>query len=229
MPEEVAEIEAIADAGREDPGIDIGIAFDIDAAKGRVVAPGDVEPGLLHVGVGIPAIAERNVETCLQREAERIVDAALCDAAALEAFPAALLSSHATLLRTRPRQSLALTVDLGETAFIVGAGTLSVHITLGTTSQAVTLLFPGDLFRSSFAPPQAKAALVSAAKAEVWRLRASALEELATRDPAIARFVDQALVNQMARRAMHAVMLGQFDGEQKVATFLAQVRNSRRA
>jgi CRP/FNR family transcriptional regulator len=152
-----------------------------------------------------------------------------CDTAALEAFPAALLSSHATLLRTRPRQSLALTVDLGETAFIVGAGTLSVHITLGTTSQAVTLLFPGDLFRSSFAPPQAKAALVSAAKAEVWRLRASALEELATRDPAIARFVDQALVNQMARRAMHAVMLGQFDGEQKVATFLAQVRNSRRA
>ena len=132
-------------------------------------------------------------------------------------------------MRTRQRQSLALTVDLGETAFIVGAGTLSVHITLGTTSQAVTLLFPGDLFRSSFAPPQAKAALVSAANAEVWRLRASALEELATRDPAIARFVDQALVNQMARRAMHAVMLGQFDGEQKVATFLAQVRNSRRA
>ena len=85
MPEEVAEIEAIADAGREDPGIDIGIAFDIDAAKGRVVAPGDggIEPGLLHVGVGIPAIAERNVETCLQREAERIVDAALCDTAAL--------------------------------------------------------------------------------------------------------------------------------------------------
>jgi hypothetical protein len=34
VPEEVAEIEAIADAGREDPGIDIGIAFDIDAAKG---------------------------------------------------------------------------------------------------------------------------------------------------------------------------------------------------
>jgi CRP-like cAMP-binding protein len=148
----------------------------------------------------------------------------LCSASALQAFSADFLSPHATLLRTRPRQSLPLTSDRGETAIIVGTGTLSVHVTLaGVACQPVALLFPGDVFRASFAPPRAKAALVSAAKAEVWRLRMSALEGLTAREPAIARFVDQALVSQMARRAIHAVMLGQFDCEQRVATFLVEL------
>jgi CRP-like cAMP-binding protein len=145
-------------------------------------------------------------------------------ASALEAFPAALLSSHATLLRTRPGQALALTADRGETASIVGAGTLSVRVALaGTSCQAVSLLFPGDLFRSSFAPLNAKAVLVSAARAEVWRLRMSALEGLAARDQSVARFLDQAVASQIARCALHTVMLGQFDCEQKVATFLVEL------
>jgi CRP/FNR family transcriptional regulator len=148
----------------------------------------------------------------------------LAGAPALQAFPAALLAPHATVLRTRPRQALPLTSDRGETAFIVGAGTLSVQVTLpGTPCQAVALLFPGDMFRSSFAPPGAKAALVSAARAEVWRLRMSTLEGLAGGEPSLARCLDQALVSQMARRAIHAVMLGQFDCEQRVATFLVEL------
>ena len=145
-------------------------------------------------------------------------------ASALEALPDALLSSHATLLRTRLGQALALSLDRGETAFIVGAGTLSVRVALaGTSCQAVALLFPGDVFRSGFVPPNAKAALVSGARAEVRRLRMSALEGLAARDASVARFVHQALANQIARSAIHTVMLGQFDCEQRVATFLVEL------
>ena len=38
MPEQIAEIEAIAEACRENPGIDVRVALDVDAAKRRVVA-----------------------------------------------------------------------------------------------------------------------------------------------------------------------------------------------
>lgn len=145
-----------------------------------------------------------------------------CGAARLGGLAALL--PHASLVRTRSGQALALAPGRDETAFAVGAGTLALHVTLpGASCQVAALLFPGDLFRSRFVPSHADAALVSAGKAEIWRFRMSALEALAARDVAVARFVDQALVDQMARRAVHAVMLARFDCEQKVATLLVEL------
>lgn len=147
-----------------------------------------------------------------------------CSASNSRGLAAAALLPHASLLRTRAGQTLPFTSDRGEQAFIVGAGALALHVTLpGAACQVAALLFPGDIFRSRFVPPQAEAALVSAGKAEIWRLRMSALEGLAARDPAVARIVDAALVDLMARRAVHAVMLGRFDCEQKVATLLVEL------
>lgn len=148
----------------------------------------------------------------------------LCSATKGQGLAAAALSPQATLLRTRPGQTLTLAYDQNETAFIVGSGTLALHVTLPNTSrQVVSLLFQGDAFRSSVVPPHAEAALVSAAKGEIWRLRMSALNATSGDDTGLARSLDEALINQMARRALHAVMLGQFDGEQKVATFLVEL------
>lgn len=146
-----------------------------------------------------------------------------CSACKTLGVPCAI-EGHAASVRTRRGQMLALAFDGGETAFIVRSGVLTLHVTLPDSSrQIVAMLFPGDLFRSSFAPPAAEAALVVAGAGEVWRMRLAALEKLAAADPTILRYLDQAVASRMARQAIHAATLGQFDCEQRVATLLVEL------
>jgi len=151
---------------------------------------------------------------------------ALCSAAkgaALDVIPAAI-ASQAAILRTRRGQTLALAFDGGATAFIVRAGVLTLQLTLPDSSrQIVALLFSGDVFRSNFIPPHAEATLASAGAGEVWRMRLAALDTLAASDPAVARYLDQALASQLARQALHVATLGQFTCEQRVATLLVEL------
>ena len=160
------------------------------------------------------------------RSEARADASALCSAAkgaALEAIPAAI-GSQAAILRTRRGQTLALSFDGGETAFIVRAGVLTLQLTLPDSSrQIVALLFSGDVFRSNFIPPHAEATLASAGAGEVWRMRLAALDKLAASDPAVTRYLDQALASQLARQALHVATLGQFNCEQRVATLLVEL------
>src|SRR5688572_2855542 len=66
VTENIAEIEAIAKTRREDPGIDIGVSPDAETAERRV-APrhGGVEPGLLDVGIEVPAITDVDIQARL--------------------------------------------------------------------------------------------------------------------------------------------------------------------
>ena len=122
------------------------------------------------------------------------------------------VESQATSLRTRRGQTLALAIDGGETAFIVREGLFTLQVALPNSAWQVTgIFFPGDLLRSAFAPPQAQTAFIAAGPGEVWRLRASALDALAASEPAVRRYVDTAVASRMARQAIHAVALGQFD------------------
>jgi len=121
--------------------------------------------------------------------------------AALGPIPVSI-GSQASILRTRRGQTLPLALDGGDTVFIVRSGVLTLQVTLQDSSrQIVAMLFPGDLFRSSFAPPHVDAALVAANSAEVWRIRLAAIEKLAAVDPAIAPYFDSAVASRMARHA----------------------------
>lgn len=146
-----------------------------------------------------------------------------CSACKTLGVPCAI-EGHVTSVRTRRGQMLALQHDRVDTAFIVRAGVLILQATFpGRTRQIVGLYFPGDLLRSSFAPPCAEATLVAAGSGEVWRIRADALEALAAVEPVVRRYLDEAVASRIARQAIHAVMLGQFDCEQKVATLLVEL------
>ena len=137
--------------------------------------------------------------------------------------PAALVS-HATVLRTRRGQALALGPQDGEMAFIVRSGVLMLHITLPhSTRQVAALVFPGDLIRTDFAPLDAKAALVAAAAGEVWRMRFSVVETLAASDPAVMRYLGDVVARRVARQTIHAATLGRLDSEQRVATLLVEL------
>ena len=160
------------------------------------------------------------------RSEARADASALCSAAkgaALGAVPAAI-GSQAAILRTRRGQTLALSFDGGETAFIVRSGVLTLQVTLPDSSrQIVAMLFPGDVFRSSFAPPHAEAALVAAGAGRGLADAACRARQARRDRSAITRYLEQAVASQLARQAIHAATLGQFDCEQRVATLFVEL------
>ena len=144
-------------------------------------------------------------------------------ASARDMVPAAL-AAHAATVRTRRGQTISLTLEGSETLFIVRSGALMVDVTLpDDLRQVVGLLYPGDVLRSGFAPPHAAAHLSAVSAGEVLRLRWSNFAGLAAGDPEIARFFDDAAAKQTARRAIHMAVVGRFDCQQRVASFLLEL------
>ncbi|MGE3529267.1 MAG: Crp/Fnr family transcriptional regulator [Methyloceanibacter sp.] len=135
-----------------------------------------------------------------------------------------VIGSNASVLRPRRGHALALAGESGEMAFFVRSGALVLHLTLPNSArQVASFLFPGDMIRSSFAPPDAEATLVAPVAGEVLRMRFSAVEALAASDPAVMRFVNESTANRVRRQALHAATLGQLDCEQRVATLLLEI------
>jgi CRP/FNR family transcriptional regulator len=131
------------------------------------------------------------------------------------------VATQASKLHLRRGQTVALSPDARETAFIVRSGALVLDLTLpGTARQVVDLHLPGDVLRSSFIPAGTNARLTSVAVTEVWRLRWTALKALAGDDRALAGFLEMSMAAQMARQALHIATIGRLTGEQRVATVL---------
>ena len=134
------------------------------------------------------------------------------------------LAAHGAVVRTRRGQSVSLSVDGAETVYVVRTGTLMLRVAFPEDlRQVVTLLYPGDVFRSSFAPPAASARLSAVSPGEALRLRWTAFGDLAATDPDVDRFYKEAVAKQTARSAIHMAAVGRFDCRQRVATFLLEL------
>ena len=150
-------------------------------------------------------------------------------AAGEQALPAlgpalAKLAAHASKIRTRKGQSIGLTLDGHEAAYIVRAGALMLQVAAAATPrQVAAFLLPGDVLRGSAVPPQAEASLISANAAELWRFKWSAMEDFAAADRGLARFLQEVAAARLARYALHTAVLGQFSSEQRVATVLTEL------
>jgi CRP-like cAMP-binding protein len=92
----------------------------------------------------------------------------------------------------------------------------------GAARQIVSVFLPGDVMCTNFVPPEAEAALVVAGAGEIWRLRTSALHALVGQ-PAIGGYLERTVASRTARHAIHTVMLGRFDCEQKLATLFVEL------
>ncbi len=127
-------------------------------------------------------------------------------------------------MHTRRGLPLPLRLDGSETAFIVRTATLMFRVTLAKElRQVVTLLYPGDVFRAAFAPPEAEAHLSAVSTGEVLRLRFETLTALAAEDPTVGAYFDRAVARQTARQALHLAALGRLDRFQRLATFLTEL------
>lgn len=127
-------------------------------------------------------------------------------------------------VRARRRQRLAVSIDQTETLYIVRSGQLLITASIpGRRHLVVGLLFPGDIFRSAFAPPLPEISLTSANLAEVGRLRWSAAEALMATDTELDTAIHRRAAAQQARLAMHTAIIGALSGEERAASFLVDL------
>lgn len=135
----------------------------------------------------------------------------------------AALEPGGTVIRTRRQQRLAVSVE-GETVYLVRSGVLALHAsTPSNRRQILSILFPGDLFRSAFAPPLPEIALTSVTPGELIRLRWSTIEPRLARDPDLLSLFTRQLAMRNARDAMHIATIAGLSGEQRVASFLVEL------
>ena len=134
------------------------------------------------------------------------------------------LGEHGTLVHTRHGQPLPLSLCGEETVFVVRMATLLFRLTLADNiRQGVTLLYPGDVFRSAFAPPRSAAHLIALTSGEVLRYRFDTFSRLLSTSPAARDYFDLAVARQAARQAIHLTAVGQLDSSQRLITFLMEL------
>jgi CRP/FNR family transcriptional regulator len=131
------------------------------------------------------------------------------------------LGPHADRSRLRRGQTLPLAAGGEDTVFLVGSGALLLTLSLpGSHRQALEIFLPGDIARTSFTPMAAGAALIATAPSEVWRLRATLVDDLAAADARLRTILLQTAALQAARRAIHLTAVARLDAEQRVVTAL---------
>jgi CRP-like cAMP-binding protein len=135
----------------------------------------------------------------------------------------AALRSRATLIRTKRGQQLALSTGATEAVYIVRSGLLVVQTaTPAAHRQLLALVYPGDVFRSTFAPPLAGTVLTAAGACELWRLQAANFESSLSADAELGRWLSHQLADQQARKLMHVAIIGGMSGEERVASLLIE-------
>lgn len=148
-----------------------------------------------------------------------------CSGTDVPAFPPALIETVerlGVLIKARPRQQLAIKIDNRETAYILLTGQAMVgYFENGDRARVLNLLFAGDCFRSSFAPPLPSAALMANGPAEFVRLPYETLFQMFEDDVEPMRIFQERAARLQARMAMHVAVLTSLSGEERVATFLA--------
>lgn len=141
----------------------------------------------------------------------------------IEADPIAALMPHATTMRAMPNQQIALEAGPAEVIF-VRTGLLVLRTQLpDKRRQILNLLYPRDIFRTSFSPPLPEAALAAAVTSEIWRIPSNTFETLPNRDPCLGALLSRQLAAQQSRANLHVAAIGSLNGEERVASFLIEL------
>lgn len=136
-----------------------------------------------------------------------------------------LLSTHATPVRTRRRQQLSVAVDDTETVYFVVSGVLMVATRSDEDqrNRVYTILYEGDVYRSSFAPPFENTVLIALSPSELLRMPYHAYQALAERHTSLATDFEGRAASLQARTGLHLASLSSLPGDTRVATFLAEL------
>lgn len=131
---------------------------------------------------------------------------------------------HATPVRARRRQRLALDHAPTESVYIVRTGMLGIEaLAPGKHRQLLELFYPGDIIRRSLVPDLPGLTLTALSVTEVWRLPARSFDTLAAANPEQSAQVQRRLGEQHARATLHGSIIGALSGDERFASLLMEL------
>jgi CRP/FNR family transcriptional regulator len=136
----------------------------------------------------------------------------------------AAVRQHATLVRARRRQRLALDQAPAESVYIVRSGVLGIEAAPpGKHRQLLALFYPGDIVRRSLVPELPGVTLSAMNVAEVWRLPPRGFDTLLAASAETNTHAQWQLANQHARATLHGSMVGGLCGDERFASLLIEL------
>ena len=134
------------------------------------------------------------------------------------------LREHATPVRTRRRQRLALEHAPAEVVYVVRSGLLAIETAPpGKHRQLLELFYPGDIVRRALVPELPGVALTALGVSEVWRLPARSFDALLAASPEQSVQAHRRLAEQHARATLHASIVGALTGDERFASLLIEI------
>lgn len=140
------------------------------------------------------------------------------------AEPEASLREHATPVRARRRQRLALDQGPTESVYIVRTGLMCIEAGApGKQRQLLELFYPGDIIRRALVPELPGVTLTAMNVTEVWRLPARSYDALVASNPEQTAQAQRRLAEQHARGTLHSSIIGSLSGDERFASFLVEL------
>jgi CRP/FNR family transcriptional regulator, anaerobic regulatory protein len=134
------------------------------------------------------------------------------------------LRQHATPVRARRRQRLALEHAPSEAVYIVRSGLLAVETAApGKHRQLLALFYPGDIVRRALLPDLPGLTLSAMNVAEVWRLPPRGFEAMLIASAEHNTQAQLRLAEQHARATLHGSIVGALSGEERYASLLIEL------
>lgn len=134
------------------------------------------------------------------------------------------LCQHATPVRARRRQRLALDHAPAESVYIVRSGLLAIEAAApGKHRQLLALFYPGDIVRRALVPDLPGASLSAMNVAEVWRMPLRNYEGLLVAHAEHNTQAQRRLAEQHARATLHGSIVGALTGDERFASLLIEL------
>lgn len=138
--------------------------------------------------------------------------------------PEAALREHATPVRARRRQRLALDNGSAEAVYVVRSGLLGIEAgSPGKHGQLLELFYPGDIIRRALVPDLPGVTLTALNVTEVWRLPGRSFDALLAASPEQSAHAHRRLAEQHARATLHASIIGALNGDERFASLLVEL------
>jgi len=135
-----------------------------------------------------------------------------------------VLREHATPVRARRRQRLALDQAPAESVYIVRSGLLAIEASApAKPRQILELFYPGDIIRRSIVPDLPGLTLTALNITEVWRLPARSFDTLVAANAEQTAQSQRRLAEQHARATLHGSIIGALTGDERFASLLVEL------
>ncbi len=134
------------------------------------------------------------------------------------------LRQHATPVRARRRQRLALDHAPAEAVYIVRSGLLVIEAAApGKHRQLLALFYPGDIVRRALVPELPGVSLSAMNVAEVWRMPLRNYEAMLVAHAEHNTQAQRRLAEQNARATLHGSIIGALSGDERFASLLIEL------